>query len=189
MMRIQKSDIMKKIIICLTVIVFVLMVCPIPIKISKSMEGIQLSVANINDYEVVNIQVEGVFYWRVIKLFGKDSFKGNLSFSSYPYTQKKILEQERKFETPYDKLIPLEYYEKADIFDTKFLGHMGMKWKFQHFAILVQSDRADPKFLIAYATNLKQAFQELQFVEQAYDGIIEYKQVQEQISAVKETKD
>lgn len=170
----------KKIGILIIVVVCMLTICPIPIKIKESISGIQLAVSNIEEYESVNIKVEGIFYWKVIKLFGKDEFKGNISFSNYPYTQKKVLEQERKFETPYNKLIPLDYYEKEDIFDTKFLGHMGMTWKFQHFAVLVQSDPLNPKFIIAHANNREEAFQELKFVDQAYNGLIEYNQLQSQ---------
>ena len=168
----------KKICILIIVVVCILTICPIPIKINESISGIQLAVSNIEEYESVNIKVEGIFYWKVIKLFGKDEFKGNISFSNYLFTQKKILEQNQKFEIQYNKVIPMDYYDKKNVLESKFLGHIGMTWKFQHFAVLVQSNSLNPKFIIAHANNQEEAFQELKFVEKAYNGLVEYKQLQ-----------
>lgn len=169
----------KNIIIIGCIFLLLLCIIPIPIKIDQSISGIELSPTDSNNTNDVKITVKGTFYWKMIKLLGKDQFRGNISIDRYPFTEEKILNNNQAFQIIYHDSVPMQYYNKKDIFDfdIETLGFLGTTWKLKHFAILVQIDPLNPTFIVANSRNREQALEELKFLKKAFDGIVEYKQL------------
>lgn len=144
---------------------------------NQSISGIELYPTDTNVNNSVKITVQGTFYWKIIKLLGQDKFKGNISINKYPFTEEKILANNRSIQIIYNDSTPMIYYNKKNIFDIDSLGYIGTTWKFKHFAILVQTDPLNPTFIIAHAKNREEALHELKFLDKAFDGLVEYKQL------------
>lgn len=84
----MKQTIKKALIWLLLIAVVYLLFFPVPIRVQKEVQAVEVSLADKSLCTPMTVSVDGVYRWRL--LFA-DTFTGDLSFSGYPLTEKQPL--------------------------------------------------------------------------------------------------
>lgn len=172
---------MKKVILIIcTVILFLLMIIPIPIKIDRTVSAMEFNRSNKNYQKTVTVTFSGTYYWKVIKLFGsKDKWNGRISVSGYPVTGNQnlsLIKDKAKRITYGEESVLLVYFKNLYDASGIFFGSLYTTKFFKHFAILVDNKQkgitdssiSNQYIIVGNATDKESALKELKFVDFEY---------------------